>query len=179
MAIRKAKAYSKKICTAYTRKSRIKSKNYVKTVPPQKIVKFNMEKTSDYLKGNLKNVIRLIAEHEVQIRDLALEATRQRLHNVLQKKLLGNYYLACKPFPHQILRDNKIFSGGSKGERIQSGMKHSFGSTTGRAAHVKAGDTVFLIAFPNKKDTAFVRALCKSCVPKLPCKTRILYEETK
>lgn len=178
-ATRKALAYSKRKHTAYTRKSKKKSKNYIKTVPPQKIVKFNMGEISDYNKGKFKNVIKIVADQDIQVRDLALEAVRQMLHNRMTKNIPGTYYLACKPFPHQVLRDNKTFSGGTKGERVQTGMKHSFGSTIGRAAPVKKGKPIFEIHFANKKDAKYIRELCKSAVPKLPCKTKIVYEQIK
>ncbi len=179
MAVRKAYAYSKRKYTAYTRKSKQKSKNYIKAVPPQKIVKFEMGDINGFKKGGYKNSMKIIAGQNVQIRDLALEAVRQRLNNILTKKLLKSFYLGCKPFPHQVLRDNKCFSGGSKGERVQTGMKHSFGSTMGRAAPIKKGKTIFEIYYLNKKDTSWIRELCKSSVPKLPCSTKILYEEHK
>ena len=180
MAVRRARAYTKRKYTPYTRKSqRVKKLAYVKTVPPQKIVKFNMGNISDYNKGKYKNSIKIIANQDVQIRDLALEAVRQMLHNRMTKTIPGTYYLVCRPFPHQILRDNKTFSGGTKGERVQTGMKHSFGSTIGRAAHVKKGKSIFEIHFFNKRDANYIRGLCKSAVPKLPCKTKIVYEQVK
>lgn len=178
-ATRKAMAYSKRKVTAYTRKSKVKKLSYIKTVPPQKIVKFNMGNIRAFKDGKFKNVIKIVSAHDVQVRDLALEAVRQRFQGNLNKKLMDTYYFACRPFPHQILRDNKTFSGGTKGERIQTGMKHSFGSTTGRAAFVKRGKPIFEIYFLNKKDAAFIRNLAKSAVPKLPCKTKIVYEELK
>ncbi len=179
MAIRKALAYSKRNYTPFTRKSKVKHLNYVKTVPPQKIVKFNMGASGKYYAGGFKNIISITSCENLVIRDLALEAARQMLHNKLQKELLENYYLGCKIFPHQILRDNKTFSGGTKGERVQSGMKHSFGSTIGRAAPIRAGHPVFIIAFDNKKDIPFIRNLCRGAVPKLPCKTKIVYKELR
>lgn len=180
MAIRKALAYSKKRLTAYTRKSKkVKHLNYIKAVPQQKIVKFNMGDINSFNQGKFSNIIRINSEINAQIRDLALEACRQMIHNRLTKKFVNNYYFACKVFPHQVVRDNKTFSGGTKGERVQSGMKHSFGSTIGRSAPIKAGQTIYEIAFPNKKDALFIRKLCKSAVPKLPCKTKIIYEEIK
>jgi len=180
MPVRKALAYSKRPITSYTRKSRrVKSKNYIKAVPPQKIVKFNMGAIAKYNKGDFKYEMKIITNQDIQIRDLALEAVRQALHNRLQKKLLGNFYLGCKCFPHQILRDNKTFSGGTKGERVQTGMRHSFGSTAGRAAFVKKGKAIFIIAFSNKKDINFIRSICKLSVPKLPCSTKIIVEEKK
>jgi len=179
MAVRKAYAYSKRKYTAYTRKSKKKAKNYIKAVPPQKIVKFEMGNIAAFKKREYKNSISIIAGQDIQIRDLALEAVRQRLNNLLNKKLPKTFYLGCKPFPHQILRDNKCFSGGSKGERVQTGMKHSFGSTMGRAAPVKKGKVIFEIHYPDKKDTKFIRDLCRTTVPKLPCKTKVVYQEVK
>ena len=41
-ALRKANAYSKRIVVPFTRISKKKNKAYIKTVPPQKIVKFTM-----------------------------------------------------------------------------------------------------------------------------------------
>jgi ribosomal protein L16/L10AE len=180
MPIRKALAYSKKQVTAYTRKStKVKSKNYIKAVPNQKVTKFNMGNVSDFNKGRFKNFIYVSSEINVQIRDMALEAARQFLNNKLTKHFMENYYLACKPYPHQIIRENKTFSGGSKGERVQSGMSHSFGTTMYRSACVKAGDPIYIIGFEDKKEVAFVRDLCKSVSSKLPCKVKIIYEEVK
>lgn len=180
MAVRKAKAYSKRQRTAFTRKSqRVKSKNYIAAFPLQKISKFNMGEILMYQEGKLKNVMYMISEINCQIRDLALESARQFLNNKITKKLQKNFYIACTKYPHQVLRNNKIFSGGSKGERVQSGMSHSFGTAEGRAAYVKAGEAVFIIAYTNKNDTAFIRDLCKSASAKLPCKIRVIYEELK
>lgn len=180
MAVRKAKAYSKKQRTAFTRKSqKVKRLNYIKAVPLQKISKFNMGEILQYEQGKLKNVIYMVSEINCQIRDIALESARQFLNNKITKKIQKNFYIACKKYPHQILRNNKIFSGGSKGERVQSGMSHSFGTAEGRAAYVRQGDAVFVIAYANKSDTAFIRELCKSASPKLPCKIKIIYEELK
>lgn len=180
MPVRKASAYSKKQVTPYTRKSmKVKHLNYIKAVPNQKVTKFNMGKMSSFNKGNYKYFMTIYSLMTLQIRDMALEATRQFLNNQLTKMLGENYALLCKPYPHQVIRENKTFSGGSKGERVQSGMAHSFGTTMFRAAHVKVNDPIFVIAYSEKKNTEAIRALCKSATPKLPCKSRILYEEVK
>jgi large subunit ribosomal protein L10e len=180
MPIRKALAYSKKKITSYTRKSqKVKHLNYIKAVPNQKISKFNMGNTKKHAKNEFKNFITIFSNINCQIRDMALEAARQYLNNQITKKLMDNFYLACKPYPHQVIRENKTFSGGSKGERVQSGMAHSFGTTMFRSAVVKAGEPIFIIGFPNKKDIGFIRTLCKSASAKLPCSTKIVYEEVK
>jgi len=180
MAIRKALAYSKRRITSYTRKSRkVKNLNYIKAVPNQKVTKFNMGQIKRFEDGDYKNTIKIVSLMNIQIRDMALEAARQYLNNQLTRKLVDNYYFACKPYPHQVLRENKTFSGGSKGERVQSGMAHSFGTTMYRAAVVKIGAPIFIIGYTNKKDTDFIRKLCKSVSSKLPGKTQVVYEESK
>jgi ribosomal protein L16/L10AE len=178
MPIRRAIAYSKKKMTPFTRKStKVKHLNYIKAVPNQKVTKFNMGNMPKMVRGEFKNQLNIISMMNVQIRDMALEAARQMLNNKITKKLAENYSLLCKPYPHQVIRENKTFSGGSKGERVQSGMAHSFGTTMFRSAPVKVGDVIFVVAYSNKKDTNDLRALCKSAAAKLPCKTKILYEE--
>ncbi len=180
MVVRKALAYSKKHRTAFTRKSKkVKHLNYIKVVPLQKVTKFNMGDPAKHERGEFKYFMSIVTTIHVQIRDLALEAARQFLNNQIQKKLMQDYYLACKPYPHQVLRDNKTFSGGSKGERIQSGMSHSFGTSTGRAAYIKMGEPIYIIAFNDAKQIEFLRNLCKSASSKLPCKTKIIFEEVK
>ncbi len=180
MPIRRAKAYSKRPITSYTRKSQsVKHLNYIKAVPNQKISKFNMGNIKKFDNGEYKNFMRIYSMMNIQIRDMALEASRQMINNRLTKRFIDNFYFVCKPYPHQVVRENKTFSGGSKGERVQSGMAHSFGTTMFRAAYVKAGEPVFIIGYSNKKDTDFVRALCKSASAKLPCKVKIIYEEVK
>ena len=180
MGIRKALSYTKRQVTHYTRKSmKIKNKNYIKAVPNQKVTKFNMGDVRKLLKGGFTNYIVIYSLMNVQIRDFALEATRQMLNNRLTKMLMNNYSLLCKPYPHQVIRENKTFSGGSKGERVQSGMAHSFGTTMYRSAVVKAGDPIFIIAYQDKKNTEAIRELCKSASPKLPCKCKIVYEENR
>jgi len=180
MPIRKALSYSKRQFTPYTRRSiHVKSKNYIKAVPNQKVTKFNMGNVSRFNKGEFKNFITIYSTINVQIRDMALEAARQFLNNQLTRKFMDNYYFACKPYPHQIIRENKTFSGGSKGERVQSGMSHSFGTSMYRSACLKAGSPIYIIGYTNKKDTTAVRDLCKSVSSKLPCKVKIIYEEVK
>jgi large subunit ribosomal protein L10e len=158
---------------------KIKSKNYIKAVPNQKVTKFNMGNVRKLNKGEFKHFIKIISEYNIQIRDMALEAARQMLNNQLTKLLMDNYSLSCKPYPHQVIRENKTFSGGSKGERVQSGMAHSFGTTMYRSAVVKVGMPIYIIAFPDKKYTDKIRALAKSASAKLPCKCKIVYEEVK
>ncbi len=175
---RKALAYSKRKVTPYTRRSKKKSKNYIKTVPPQKIVKFFMGNIQKFESGGFQYRLRILAGRDILIRDLALEASRQLIHKELEKKLQSDYFLACKTYPHHILRNNKVFSGSSKGERVQSGMKHSFGKSEGRAAQVKKGKEIFIMAFNNKENLNFIKDVIRKTLPKFPCKTKVVFEDT-
>ncbi len=179
MALRKASSYSKKKYRPYTRKSKVKKKSYIKTVPQQKIVKFVMGNTKAFQQKKLKLVLKLVAGENVQIRDNALEASRQVVNKILEKSLAGMYYFVIKTYPHQILRENKMYSGGSKGERINLGMSKSFGKTTGRAAIVKPNQDIFVINVGSEKGIKVAREALKKVKPKIPCKTKIVYEKGK
>jgi large subunit ribosomal protein L10e len=177
MVLRKALAYSKKKVRPYTRKSKVKSRSYIKTIPQQKIVKFRMGDVKGYETGKLKNVIKLVAGEGILIRDNALEASRQYIHKALQEEIPGQYYLEIKVFPHHILRENKVLTGASKGERVNTGMQLSFGSVMGRAAIVKPNQTIFLVAvFHEKLRELAVKALEK-IKAKIPCHARIVIEK--
>ncbi len=177
MALRKASAYSKKNFRHYTRKSKVKKKSYIKTIPQQKIVKFSMGNQKAFQQKKLKIILKLVAGEKVQIRDNALEASRQTVNKILEKKLTGMYYFIIKTYPHQILRENKMYSGGSKGERINLGMSKSFGKTSGRAAIIKKDQDIFVIAVGSDKGIKTAKTALKRIKSKLPCKTKIVFEK--
>jgi len=56
-------------------------------------------------------------------------------------------------------------------------MKHSFGSAAGRAAVVKIRNDLFVIEFDSKRETDFIRAICKTATPKLCCRPKIVFED--
>lgn len=179
MGLRKACAYSKKYARPYTRKSKVKSKNYIKTIPPQKIVKFHMGNVNAFQDGRYNYILKLISEEKVMVRDNALEASRQVVHKELELSLPGAYYFSVRKYPHHILRENRVYSGGSKGERVNTGMQMSFGVSIGRAAFVEEGNTVFLVAFSEKKFVPVVRKILEKIKPKLPCATKTVLEIRK
>ena len=87
MALRKALAYSKRPARPYTRKSRSKSKSYVKVVPHNKIVKYNLGNFQAFNEGKFKYILRFISEEKIQIRDNALESCRTLVNKVLDEKI--------------------------------------------------------------------------------------------
>ena len=177
--IRKALAYSKRKPVTNTRRSKRQQLSYIKTVPPQKIVKFNMGDYKKFEKNRFKFKITILTAENIQIRDLALEASRQSLNKDLTKLFQKNFFLRCNVYPHNILRNNRIFSGGSKGERVQTGMTKSFGSPEGRAAVIKKGNPIFTAYFSTESAISKVRKFFKKVSPKLPCKTKIVVEKLR
>jgi large subunit ribosomal protein L10e len=175
VVVRKALAYSKRKPVVNTRRSKIQQLSYVKTVPSQKIVKFNMGDVKGFEEGRFNIKIQMISKENIQIRDLALEAVRQSLHKDFSVLFPNNgYFLRCNTYPHNILRNNRVYSGGSKGERIQTGMSKSFGTPEGRAAVVKAGNPVFTAYFSGENNIPKARDICIKTKSKLPCGVKIV-----
>jgi len=168
---RKAAAYSKRKVTPFTRVSKKKGKSYIKTVPPQKIVKFKMGN-----EGKYPHRLMMVATEKAQIRDSAFEACRQFVNKKLDKTLAGQYFFRVVPFPHHIQRENKMLTGAGA-DRMQTGMQLSFGKSVGKAAIVKKDSPIFVFEVPNEKAVQMVRKIIKQIKPKLPLKTRATYEK--
>lgn len=179
MALRKACAYSKKYARPYTRKSKKRSKSYIKTMPQQKIVKFDMGNTKAFQRGKYGFVMKLVSKEKAMIRDNALEACRQAIHKDFEKSIPGAYYFSIRKYPHHILRENRMYSGGSKGERVNTGMSQSFGTVIGRAAVINPNDIIFIVAFAEKKSVQMARKALQKIRPKLACTTKIVFEMKK
>jgi len=148
-ALRKANAYSKRHVVPFTRVSKKKNKSYIKVVPPQKIVKFTMGDASAYEQGKFPYELTVISDENVQVRHNSLEACRQYLNKQLDKSFLGQYYLRIVPFPHHIQRENKMLTGAGA-DRMQTGMQLSFGKSMGKAAILKKGSKIIIIALANE-----------------------------
>ncbi|MBT4135886.1 50S ribosomal protein L16 [archaeon] len=180
VAKRKASAYSKRKPITNTRRSKKQHLSYIKTIPPQKIVKFNMGDYKGFEAGKYKIKVILSTAENIQIRDFALEAIRQSIHKDMTKLLTQKaYFFRCNVYPHNILRNNRIFSGGSKGERVQTGMKKSFGSPEGRAATLKRGKPIFTLYFNGEEHLPIVKKFFKKVTPKLACKAKVNVEFLK
>lgn len=85
-------------------------------------------------------VIGLKVEEKIQISSNALEAVRVSIGNMANKKIgRKNYRLRIRPKPWQKFRENRMlaFAGA---DRVQSGMRNSFGRPSGVCARVRAGN---------------------------------------
>jgi len=137
VGLRKGCCY-RKLERPYTRKSKYKSKGYIKAFPHHKISRFEMgEKNKPY-----EFKIRLVSKGTLQIRQNSIESARMVVNRKLEAVLGTNYYLKINVFPHHALRENKML-GGAHADRLQTGMAHSFGKVVNTAAQVKKGKELF------------------------------------
>lgn len=178
MALRKAAAYSKKKVRPYTRKSSTRKKAYIKAIPQNKIVKFNMGNSSLNHAENFTHIVSLVSEEKVQIRDNALESCRMAINKMLERAIPGNFLFIVKVYPHHILRENKI-AAGAGADRLSSGMRHSFGITSGRAAIVRAGTQVFTVACVDESSARTAKNVLYRIKSKVPCRNRIVFEKVE
>lgn len=150
---------------AYTRKK------FAKGFPPPKIVKFTMGNT----KGTYEVEAKLVALKRAQIRHSALEAARIATNRLLIDKLENDYLMQVRPYPHIILRENKMIFG-AHADRLQQGMRRSFGKAIGTAARVKPGQTLITVKVKaTGVDTA--KESLKRGSAKLPIPCKIIVEK--
>ena len=95
-------------------------------------------------------------------------------NRVLMEKLVNNYYLRVQPYPHTILRENKMIFG-AHADRLQQGMRASFGKPIGTAARVKANQDIIVVGVNADGIDAAKEAL-KHGSAKLPIPCRITVE---
>ncbi len=161
----KARNYREVKGQAYTRKK------YIRGSPVSKIVKFTMGNPS----GSYKYQVRLIAEKKVQIRHNALEAARIASNRILSEKLGNNYHLKILPYPHVVLRENKMIFG-AHADRLQDGMRNAFGKAIGLAARVKTGQSLIL-ANVNEDGLELATLALKRGGAKLPTPCRVVIKK--
>jgi large subunit ribosomal protein L10e len=152
---------------SYTRKE------FVKGFPQSKITKFTIGDT----KTKFEYEGKLIALEKAQIRHNALEAARVATNRILLEKLVNNYLLRVLPFPHTILRENKMIFG-AHADRLSDGMRGSFGKPIGTAARVRANQTLIVVNV-NSNGLEFAKEALKRGGSKLPIPCRIVIEKVK
>jgi large subunit ribosomal protein L10e len=118
---------------------------------------------------------RLIALKKAQVRHNALEAARVAANRLLSRKLGKEYCLRILPYPHTILRENKMIFG-AHADRLQDGMRRAFGKPISTAARVKPNQTIMTVDINADHIEAAKEAL-KRGAAKLPIPCRIVIEE--
>lgn len=148
-------------------------KKYIRGSPPSKITRFTHGKPS----GNYEYQLSLVAQKEAQVRHNALEAARIAVNRLLQTELTDNYLLRILPYPHHILRENKMILG-AHADRLQDGMRGAFGKPIGVAARVKNKQKIITVEVTEAGLDTAKRAL-KLGAAKFPMPCRIEVEKIK
>ena len=144
---------------------------YIHGSPAPKVSKFNMGD----LAVQFPRRIHLLSMEKVQIRHNALESARVAANKVLFDKYgETGYRLQLRPFPHIILRENKMIATAGA-DRLQEGMRRAFGKPTGRAARVMDGQPIFTI-YVNVDGVETAKKALDTASTKLPMRTRISIE---
>jgi large subunit ribosomal protein L10e len=152
-----------------TRKSKYRSKSFVRGIPACRVVKFNFGN----LVSSFTHRVDLISKEALQVRDNALESGRQAATRALEKNLgKSGFRLQVRPYPHHIIREHALASGAGA-DRFSTGMAHSFGKPAGIAARLKEGQIV-LSAYVNESSIPVARAAMKKANTKLPFKIGVM-----
>ena len=110
---------------------------------------------------------------DVQLSHRTLEAIRTSLNRNLQKRIgRESFMIRIRPHPWQMIRENKMmaFAGA---DRLQSGMRNSFGRVIGRAARVHANQTIVEVFCDFANKDVIAKAL-KTAAYKLGAKNRLV-----
>jgi large subunit ribosomal protein L10e len=163
--------YSKLIGPTFQRKrSRSHRREYARGGADPKIRMYEGGRNlSERKRKDWEVIAGLKAENDVQISHYALEAIRITINSSLQKKIgRQNYHLTIKIKPFHVIRENRQlnFAGA---DRVQSGMRNSFGKSIGKAARVRAGQIICELMC-NLKDLPLIKDRLRIANIKMPCK---------
>jgi large subunit ribosomal protein L10e len=127
-------------------------------------------------KGNYAYKVSMLSQNAVQIRHNALEATRIAANKILEE-VLGDkgYLMQVRVYPHIVLRENKMIATAGA-DRLQEGMRRSFGKPIGRAARIKENQTIIDIHVNDDGLKAAKKAL-ETCAKKISTPCRITIEK--
>ena len=142
MGKRPWQCYNKWNRPAYQKKrNRTHRKEYVRGGADPKIRMYNTANRKRPLEDwDLSLGVKVL--HKIQISHFSLEAIRTSINRNLGKHLSRDaYHIRIRPHPWQIYRENKMMAVAGA-DRLQSGMRGSFGRCIGTCARVKANQTV-------------------------------------
>jgi large subunit ribosomal protein L10e len=121
-------------------------------------------------KGSFAIEGRLVALQRAQIRHSALEAARVATNRILIDKLINDYLMVVNLYPHIILRENKMIFG-AHADRLQQGMRRSFGTAIGTAAKVEVDQTIITVKVKAGQEAVAKESLKRgSAKLPIPCK---------
>ena len=171
--IRKFSAY-RRLERPYTRVSKYKNKNFVRSKPSSVLVKFDLGE----LNKSFPYKLQLISKDQLQIRHNALESGRMTANRLLEKAVgKTGWKLKVNVYPHHILRENPLASGAGA-DRMSTGMQKSFGKNISRAARILKGHTIFT-AETSKQHVEIAKKALERAGKKLPCSMFVKVTEKK
>ncbi len=175
MGLRPAKCY-KWDSPAYTRVAKNPQDSFITGIPGSKVTRYTMGN----LKAEFDTEISVVMKENVQVRHNAIESARITVNRALEDKLgVSNFRFKIRVYPHHVLREN-VMATGAGADRVQSGMRHSFGKPVGTAARVHKKQAM-LTVYINKDENRIInvkRALKKGMM-KLPGETKITIKSVK
>ena len=147
---------------------------HIKGKPQIKIAKFNSGNT----KRQFEYCVQLKVNEKVQIRHMALEATRLAANKTLEKTTGETGYSSrLRVYPHVRLRENKTIAAAGA-DRLSEGMRRSFGKANSLAVRARQGQVIMEMNVDKEHLEAAKSALRKACV-KLPATPSINFFENK
>jgi len=161
VGLRKGHCYSK-VKRPYTRKSKVRGKSFIKTMPSTKIIRYTMGDQ----KKRFQYQLELISKQNIQVRQNALESCRQVVNRNLHERLGANYFFNILVYPHHVLRENKMLAGAGA-DRLQKGMQQAFGRPIGLAAQLKKGKSVFSVSV-DENNIHIAKEALKLAPPRMP-----------
>jgi large subunit ribosomal protein L10e len=147
-------------------------RNYIGASPALRIRQFNM--------GNpmlpYNTVAELVVTQSIDVRDNAIESARQRINRKLVKALgKEGFFMKVRVYPSHILRENKQAQGAGA-DRVSQGMCLSFGVPNGRAARVRAGQTIYSVLCMDTQKVAVKDALMRART-RFPCSVKVEFHK--
>ena len=139
-----------------------------------------MSKVQKFTMGDSKATyqyrVSLLSENAIQIRHNALEAARVSANKVMFDKLGETGYLVkLVAYPHVILRENRMIATAGA-DRLQEGMRRSFGKPTSRAARLRPNKAVIEI-YVNESALEHAKEALRVSSSKLSMASKVLIQK--
>ncbi|MDR0901094.1 MAG: 50S ribosomal protein L16 [Methanobrevibacter sp.] len=151
---------------AYTRR------DYVRKIPGSRIVQYDMGNLTDEFPVK----VTLAVKEPTRLSHNSLEAARIASNRYMQRRAgrLG-YHLKIRVYPHEIVRENPMATGAGA-DRVQNGMRKSFGKSVSLEAAVKKNQKIISVDI-DKKNFLDAKEALKRASMKLPVSCRIIVEK--
>jgi len=145
---------------------------FIHRQPASKLVSFDMGAPN----GDFEVVMSLVGLERCQIRNQALEAARVAANRHMSKKTAKQkFHLRIRIKPYQWLRENKMVTGAGA-DRVQDGMRKSWGKVIGSAARIRPGQAIITIRV-NRDQIQTAREALAKAAPKIPTPCRIVFDQ--